>query len=149
MKFCNKCKNTLSEDNFYPRASRPGFLSTCRECRKVLNNKNYADNKERTMQGKEKRIVRNQQFIASVLQTGCVDCGTKDIRVLEFDHLKDKTIGISHMRTHSLERLKEEISKCEVVCANCHNIRTSTRRADWRHRIYLTQGGIDERSSCT
>ena len=30
----------------------------------------------------------------------------------------------------SLQKIQEEITKCEVVCANCHRIRTATR-AGW------------------
>ena len=64
----------------------------------------------------------------------CVDCGNTDIRVLEFDHLPSnkKLFGISGNRV-GIARLKEEIKKCDVVCANCHRIRTVERRqVCWR-----------------
>ena len=59
----------------------------------------------------------------------CIDCGYKGDKcpqVLEFDHLRDKKFEISlHKRyISSLSQLKEEIKKCELVCANCHRIRT-------------------------
>ena len=63
----------------------------------------------------------------------CVDCGFegKDYpEVLEFDHLKDKEFEISmfHYHTNSMIKVKKEIQKCELVCANCHRIRTVRRR---------------------
>ncbi len=62
----------------------------------------------------------------------CMDCGFKGSKcpqVLEFDHLRDKKFEISLHKRYilSLDRLKEEIEKCELVCANCHRIRTVQR----------------------
>jgi hypothetical protein len=64
------------------------------------------------------------------LMSGCVDCGyDKHPAALEFDHLpgtvKYRDIGKLYMQ--SLKVLFTEIAKCEVVCANCHRIRTATR----------------------
>ena len=61
---------------------------------------------------------------------GCVDCGEKyPYYMLDLDHLSDKKFGISqfHNTTTDIEIVKEEIAKCEVVCANCHRIRTYAR----------------------
>jgi len=60
----------------------------------------------------------------------CTDCGEDyPYWVLEFDHLKDKSFTIGRFRSSavSIETIKEEISKCEVVCANCHRNRTFQR----------------------
>ena len=32
------------------------------------------------------------------------------------------------MSNHAIETVKKEIDKCELVCANCHSIRTEQRR---------------------
>jgi hypothetical protein len=64
----------------------------------------------------------------------CVDCGESDPIVLQFDHLPE--FGRSSRRhcvssrTMSWKALKEEIAKCEVVCANCHCRRTYSRRCN-------------------
>lgn len=63
----------------------------------------------------------------------CIDCGFpgyKCPQVLDFDHMKDKKFDISQHSLHilSLDKLKIEIEKCELVCANCHRIRTMNRR---------------------
>lgn len=50
---------------------------------------------------------------------------------MEFDHLRDKEFTISrHGLTVSIDRLKPEIAKCDVVCSNCHRSRTYARNAD-------------------
>ena len=61
--------------------------------------------------------------------SGCMDCGVTNPIVLDFDHLKDKKYNISRMihDGFSWAAIKKEIEKCEVVCANCHRIRTYTR----------------------
>jgi len=51
--------------------------------------------------------------------------GNVDWRVLEFDHVKgEKKFDLANGASQSYESLKKEISKCEIVCANCHRIRT-------------------------
>ena len=61
--------------------------------------------------------------------SGCVDCGVRNHKILDFDHLHDKKYNISRMihDGFSWAAIKKEISKCEVVCANCHRIRTHDR----------------------
>ena len=61
--------------------------------------------------------------------SGCTDCGETNPIVLDFDHLKDKKYNVSRMihDGFSWAAIKKEIAKCEVVCANCHRIRTHNR----------------------
>ena len=62
-------------------------------------------------------------------KTPCKDCG-KIFHpfVMDFDHIgDDKKFNISKtIRTWT--SLFNEISKCELVCANCHRMRTLNRR---------------------
>lgn len=64
------------------------------------------------------------------LEKGCVDCGYRDNALaLEFDHLPGsmKTRTVASMMYSSWDVIWAEVAKCEVVCANCHAIRTFTR----------------------
>jgi hypothetical protein len=75
------------------------------------------------------RALLNQYKLAR----GCADCGFRaHPAALEFDHLPGvkKAFSVGNFGTRSLECLLAEVAKCEVVCANCHAIRTATRRAD-------------------
>jgi transposase len=61
---------------------------------------------------------------------GCVDCGTKDPRVLQFDHVdgaKVKDLGLLASGYASVEKLLAEVAKCVIRCANCHDIITAER----------------------
>jgi hypothetical protein len=57
----------------------------------------------------------------------CHDCPVTDRRVLQFDHVGEKTSKITDLLCCSLEVLMAELEKCELVCANCHAIRTYER----------------------
>jgi transposase len=60
----------------------------------------------------------------------CTDCREEyPYFVLDFDHLADKSFNVSKHRLHttSLDVIKAEIEKCEIVCANCHRMRTFAR----------------------
>lgn len=99
------------------------------------------------MAGAERVRSRNKKIVLDFLSgAGCVDCGTSDWRVLEFDHVEsDKTSNVSYlMRTASEARLREEMSKCQIRCKNCHAIKTYERSRSWRHTTYNT-GGSDAR----
>ena len=60
----------------------------------------------------------------------CLDCGKEYPHyVMEFDHVHGvKLSDISNLTT--ISKLRIEIPKCELVCANCHRERTFKRRRD-------------------
>ena len=75
------------------------------------------------------RKLRIKQFLDSYkLERGCKDCGYKEHpEALEFDHIKNnKSFNVALSK--SIRQAKDEIKKCEVVCANCHRIRSHNRR---------------------
>lgn len=99
---------------------------------RVYNRYWYAQNKERLKERKRENQKgvrnRNADFVFKYLQEHpCIDCGESNPIVLEFDHVKgDKVDAISEMINHyGIVKIKEEISKCEVRCANCHRIKTA------------------------
>jgi hypothetical protein len=73
---------------------------------------------------------RNMLHVCHVLQhTPCVDCGCADLLVLEFDHVGTKRANVIDLARNgcAFETLRNEISQCEVRCANCHRRRTRAR----------------------
>lgn len=64
--------------------------------------------------------------------TPCADCHvTLPWYVMEFDHRDpwQKVGVVSRLAGHvSLQRLLDEVAKCDIVCANCHRVRTYARR---------------------
>ena len=86
-----------------------------------------------------------RKVVAEALSGGCVDCGTSDIRVLEFDHVRGtKVDGIGSMirRGRSIATVQTEIAKCEVRCKNCHALATLTRLGGTWHDLYLSHGAL-------
>ena len=85
------------------------------------------------------RQLLYREYLATQLQSGCVDCGTSDLRVLEFDHVRgEKVASIGQlMRGASLQKIKAEVAKCEVRCRNCHAIVTLERMGGTWHDRFL------------
>lgn len=97
----------------------------------------YKRNKKRLKEkaAKNNKIYRqrNREYVRDYkLSHGCADCGyNKHYAALDFDHISDdKEHTIAKMvgsAICSIETLMKEIRKCEVVCSNCHRIRTWNR----------------------
>ena len=143
MKRCSICKEEKANEEFSKnRTKKDGLNDLCRECSKARCRRYYADNRvahgKVTSERKKRVIQENRERILEVLARGCADCSTKDLRVLEFDHRDpaEKTGGISHLlaRGCSWETIQKEIEKCDVVCANCHRIRTYEQFPSYRTR---------------
>jgi protein-arginine kinase activator protein McsA len=137
MKKCYTCQTEKNEVDFNKNCSRAdGLNSICKECSRERSKKYYLDNHDKHVREvgirRDKVIQKNREFIVEYLkQSSCIDCGERDIVVLEFDHQRDKKHNISSMlRGHALETIKEEISKCVVRCANCHRRKTA-RDQNW------------------
>ncbi len=65
------------------------------------------------------------------LDRPCFDCGkTYHRAIMEFDHRDGttKVRNVMSMAGYSPDRIMQEIAKCDVVCANCHRMRTYRRR---------------------
>lgn len=129
-KICSKCKEELSVDLFSANKTRKDGLSyTCKACQRTYQKNHYKKNvSQYTESNKKHRNSRRKVFYEWMKSKSCVDCGNSDIRVLEFDHInrEDKSFNISTKVSElSFETLMKEIEKCEIVCANCHKIRTA------------------------
>lgn len=77
--------------------------------------------------------MEKRAFLISAKNVPCADCGQiYPPYVMDFDHQepKEKTKEVSYMftRNWSLDKIRNESEKCEVVCANCHRIRTYAKR---------------------
>ena len=98
--------------------------------------RHYEKNKEKM---KARAVAKNKaqsevltEYVHKVKDAPCTDCGVKyPPHVMDFDHISDKTANVSVMirSAYSLQRLQEEIDKCELVCSNCHRQRTWNRRS--------------------
>ena len=77
------------------------------------------------------RAAKHRAIISEMKTAPCMDCGqTYPPYVMDFDHLlsSEKKLMVSKMVGWSLDTLLAEVSKCDLVCSNCHRIRTFTRK---------------------
>ena len=137
MRACTKCGELKPLEAFPPvRRGEPKLQSWCRDCFAEANARNYRKNHQREKtrllrQVAERRAEVREKIIEYLHEHPCVDCGERDIVVLEFDHVADKVADISVYAGggRSWARVKAEIDKCEVRCANCHRRKTRERSA--------------------
>ena len=61
----------------------------------------------------------------------CCDCGISyPYYVMDYDHVRGKKVNnVSHLISRGMKAVKDEIKKCELVCSNCHRIRTYKRKS--------------------
>ena len=83
--------------------------------------------KEHYQKYKQKYNERNQLqkqktrlIIEEAKEGGCIKCNETEKACLDFHHLGDKDTTVSSMLGMSEQRVRSEISKCVVLCANCH-----------------------------
>lgn len=101
-------------------------------------------NKDDMYKRQEFHRNKNHDLMWEILiESKCMDCNISDPRVLEFDHRPDenKMFNISKSvagSTRGWISIKKEIDKCDIVCSNCHKIRTMTRGNYKRYVSYNT-----------
>jgi hypothetical protein len=120
-RICNLCFNKKRREIW---TVSPAVAEADRvRSREYWRNKNGWHGKSRKATIKE-RVA----FIAAAKDKPCMDCGNRFPSVaMDFDHVRgEKTMGIAYMAQHgySLDLIRQEIEKCDVVCSNCHRIRT-------------------------
>lgn len=81
---------------------------------------------------KQIKFANIRAHIETVKAVPCMDCNIQyPPYCMDFDHRpgEEKSFNIStYMRANkSLEQVIQEIAKCDLVCANCHRIRTFSR----------------------
>lgn len=96
---------------------------------RVINGKVYRRHRCHTCKVRQQK-ERRQEIAAWLKQykqkQQCCKCGINDFRVLQFDHLFDKLFNLGEVsrRSFSKKKILAEIAKCQILCANCHSIKT-------------------------
>jgi hypothetical protein len=138
MKVCKRCGKEKPLTDFRKKTkAADGLQPWCRECFAEYERLRYQNGDNlRKKQNDKKRIERNKEYVKEYLQTHpCSDCGDTDWWALDFDHLEqsNKSNTISMMIAwNGLDKIKEEIAKCQVLCVKCHRKRTITQCGWWR-----------------
>lgn len=99
----------------------------------IASRRHYLANKHYYLERNRRYRKELTTFVNSIKEsTPCADCKLcYPYYVMDFDHLDGhiKEGLVSHfMKNRRRLGMIDEIKKCDVVCANCHRIRTHTRR---------------------
>ena len=89
------------------------------------------ERKKASLASNARQRKKRRQLYLEAKQEPCTDCSRRyPAAVMEFDHVPgtDKVFNVSAYVRRSTTRLVDEMSKCDIVCANCHRIRTVWRR---------------------
>lgn len=141
------CSHPNCENIFQPCKTTPGQKYCSKQCRiqhwtennrellnaKVRKYRKARYEKEGQWRDNSPKSVAAKQWMNEIKSKPCQDCGNSfDICCMDFDHRDgtDKKYNIGSMFAHhySRELIEQELAKCDLVCANCHRIRTKNRR---------------------
>lgn len=120
-KKCSKCGTLHSRKGSY----------YCKDC----HNEHQKEWNKKNPYSQRKWIIQRRADIRKLIEKAkavpCADCGIEyPSCVMDFDHQKDKEflLSVAANKNMAIKRVLDEIAKCEVVCANCHRIRTFKNR---------------------
>lgn len=133
------CGVVKSKTDFFYKNKRDERLhSQCKQCYIDKRRKTYREHclkygseyRARALERNRKLKIllkdRKRNYLAS---RACIKCGINDPGVLDFDHIDPNTKSFSVAKAlHNImnwEGLLKEIEKCQILCANCHRIKTS------------------------
>ena len=115
MKTCFYCKIEKPISEFNRNGKQPnGKLKLkpfCKEC------------ESKVVKERQRTVIRTAYSITHKEPFECSICSySKNFTALEFHHLdpREKEFEIKNMTNCSLDTAIREISKCILVCANCH-----------------------------
>jgi hypothetical protein len=89
--------------------------------------------KKRVKAQKKQRSIKSEQALRELKNRPCLDCGGSfPSECMDFDHIPGR--GAKHFNissaiyTRKWSTILEEVRKCELICSNCHRIRTKKRK---------------------
>lgn len=141
---CSKCHIDQPEEEFYLRRNDKTRRADCRTCCAAYRKKYRKQAYVKKQMADYWRNGPRGAFIIERKTVPCFDCKkTYPYYVMDFDHRDagEKLFEISqHPKGVTLEDIKSEIDKCDVVCANCHRERTFSRRGENTGEEKWTEG---------
>jgi hypothetical protein len=118
-----------------------------KEKQRASQHNSYLANKKRIRDRWHKARIRNKNYVDEYKRTRGCSCGETDVACLDLHHVGKKELKIAQaVRDWSLNRLKAEVERCEVVCANCHReihakdcLRITNNVKRQRNRAYVDE----------
>lgn len=96
------------------------------------------ENPEKVLEYQRRFAEKRRSFVREIKESSpCTDCGGYfHFSAMDFDHVRgSKEACVAHLASCATrERLLEEIAKCDLVCANCHRVRSWERKTGQKAR---------------
>jgi len=152
---CATCKLWLPIGEFGIKNKKTGELQRlCNECLRPYKRKWYRKHHEEQIARTAASWQAKKDMIRELKSKPCTDCGLSfHWFVMDFDHVRgEKKGGVSALLQNnvSMTKLLAEIAKCDLVCSNCHRMRTWNRLDDVgreQHRFKIIEGHAKARAS--
>lgn len=130
MKRCGKCERTLRLSDFHRYRDRQ--QDWCKDCKSAYAAEYYVRNRaKRSAYNAQQRQNAAAWYLSLKEGRPCSDCGgVFHPSAMQWDHPPgvEKVAHVAEMYRGRRDRVLAEIAKCELVCANCHAVRTHRRR---------------------
>ena len=141
-KTCSKCSIAKDPINdFYARSGK------CKDCERAYQRAYTAKIRQdperyqkylayqagyQKTKGREKRINRFA-WLDEIKAKPCMDCGGSfPPECMDFDHRDPSTkkfdVSGAAVSGRSIESVQAEVEKCDLICSNCHRIRTAKQQ---------------------
>lgn len=124
-KICSQCPDRGPQplSNFSLRNGKP--RSYCKSCKRSWNNADYIKNRaEHRKRLKTRRAVLQDWLREFKTTVKCNRCPESHPATIQFHHcdptIKEINLASAALSGWSIDRIKAEIAKCEIICANCH-----------------------------
>jgi hypothetical protein len=94
----------------------------------------YQNHRAEMMVRSSERARAGRAMLNMLKQVPCMDCGGSfPPECMDFDHRPGtiKVGDLSRMIRHSVVNILIEVEKCDIVCANCHRLRTARRLEEY------------------
>jgi len=133
-KTCSRCKRSLLISDFNWRNKKAKKRQYhCKICQRTLQNAFYRKTPEYQdsvkTAAKARKLKIKRQYLQYLKKQQCIDCNESNHVVLTHDHrdpaIKTECVSIMVQRSNGWKNIQAEIAKCDVVCFNCHAIRTA------------------------
>jgi hypothetical protein len=128
---CGRCGQDKPTSEFHLRR-KYGWQAWCKECRRAYDREYWR--RTRVSRINMRKVHRRNllDWYRSLKAAPCADCGGMfHHAAMQWDHLPGapKRRELSNMVRQGFRRtaILDEISKCQLVCANCHAVRTFER----------------------
>ena len=129
---CGTCLAEKPKSCFY-RKTGGKLFRRCKKCQNLATRGAYQArigyHRNRSRNNKRQRRSLFRDKLVELKNNPCTDCGQVfHWAAMDFDHVRGrKKFNISQAQDIPWHKIEQELKKCELVCANCHRIRSHGR----------------------